>query len=140
MSQPDTAASRRPSAAPTAPPSPPVAAPLSGYITPARKTAQDTSPNGQREAPDPTPILLAGVIRPRSAAYIARGWPWSTCVSPHPSKCSTTANRRRGSMAWPTGPWPSAGPSSGCWSSMTTRDKVAAAQAAGPGSNGWSPR
>ena len=31
MSQPDTAASRRPSAAPTAPPSPPVAAPLSGY-------------------------------------------------------------------------------------------------------------
>jgi DNA invertase Pin-like site-specific DNA recombinase len=31
MSQPDTAASRRPSAAPTALPSPPVAAPLSGY-------------------------------------------------------------------------------------------------------------
>ena len=27
-----------------------------------RKNAQDTSPNGQREAPDTTPILLAGVI------------------------------------------------------------------------------
>jgi hypothetical protein len=29
---------------------------------PGKKDAQDTSPNGQREAPDPTPILLAGVI------------------------------------------------------------------------------
>ena len=27
-----------------------------------KKDAQDTSPNGQREAPDPMPILLAGVI------------------------------------------------------------------------------
>ena len=30
---------------------------------PGKKDAQDTSPNGQREAPDPTPILLAGVIQ-----------------------------------------------------------------------------
>src|SRR4051794_26688228 len=33
-----------------------------GYY-PGKKDAQDTSPNGQREAPVPTPILLAGVIR-----------------------------------------------------------------------------
>jgi len=31
---------------------------------PGKKDAQDISPNGQREAPDPTPILLAGVIIP----------------------------------------------------------------------------
>jgi len=31
---------------------------------PGKKDAQYTSPNGQREAPDPTPILLAGVICP----------------------------------------------------------------------------
>jgi len=44
----------------------PLLANLFMHYYPGKKDAQDTSPNGQREAPDPTPILLAGVICIRS--------------------------------------------------------------------------
>jgi gas vesicle protein GvpL/GvpF len=83
---------------------------------PGKKDAQATSPNGQREAPDPTPILLAGVItasRPgglslesstKGAGAIICSHPRPTAPRPlgssarGPRSQSTTPTRRR--MAW----------------------------------------